>query len=255
MKFLIIEDEYHAAKMLTELLTTLEPQSTILETLDSVEDAVEWFQNKEMPDLVFMDIQLADGLSFDIFRQVEVNCPVIFTTAFDRYSLQAFKVNSVDYLLKPIEKEELATALGKFHRYHQQATKVSFNNNSLQSLLQQISESRPYKSRFLLKHGQTWEYLSSDVVTYLYSEDGLTFLVDIKGKRHTLDESLEQLQNQLDPSLFFRINRQQIIHIEAIHKIHSWFNHRFKLDMSQGKEQEFIVSRKRTKEFKEWLNR
>ncbi|MFK7906801.1 MAG: LytR/AlgR family response regulator transcription factor [Chitinophagales bacterium] len=255
MNFLIIEDEYHAAKMLTELLSTLEPQATILEAVDSVEDAVEWFQSHEMPDLIFMDIQLADGLSFDIFRQVKVNCPVIFTTAFDRYSLQAFKVNSVDYLLKPIEKEELAAALQKFHRYHQQASKVTLNNDSLQNLIQQLAQPKPYKGRFLLKHGQTWEYLASDSVNYLYSADGLTFLVDNKGKRHALDESLEQLQNQLDPSTFFRINRQQIIHIEAIQKMHSWFNHRFKLEMAEDKGQEFIVSRKRTKEFKEWLSR
>lgn len=255
MNFLIIEDEYHAAKMLTKLLTNLKPQAEILEVLDSVEDAVKWFQNNAMPDLVFMDIQLADGLSFDIFRQVPVNCPVIFTTAFDRYSLQAFKVNSVDYLLKPIEKDELSAALQKFRRYHQNPAKITFNNDSLQNFIQQLSQPKPYKSRFLLKHGQTWEYLSAEKVCYLYSEEGLTFLMDDKGKRHTLDESLEQLQNQLDPNQFFRINRQQIIHIEAIQKIHSWFNHRFKLDIKKGENAEFVVSRKRTKEFKEWLNR
>lgn len=255
MNFLIIEDEYHAAKMLNELLGKLAPKANIVEVIDSVEDAVAWFQGHPMPDLVFMDVQLADGLSFDIFRQVQVTCPVIFTTAFDRYSLQAFKANSVDYLLKPIEKEELATALKKFRQYHQQPTSNVFNHDSLQQLIQQLSPAKPFKSRFLLKHGQTWEYLPTDSVNYLYSEDGLTFLIDEKGKRYALDESLEQLQNQLDPSLFFRINRQQMIHIEAIQKIHSWFNHRFKLDMNQGKTQEFIVSRKRTKAFKEWLNR
>lgn len=255
MNLLIIEDEYHAAKMLTELLNKLEPKAKILEALDSVEDAVEWFQHNEMPDLVFMDVQLADGLSFDIFRQVEVTCPIIFTTAYDRYSLQAFKVNSVDYLLKPIEKEELATALQKFKQYHQQDSSNTFNHQSLQQLIKQLSPPKPFKSRFLLKHGQTWEYLSVNAISYLYSEAGLTFLVDNKGKRHALDESLEQIQNQLDSSFFFRINRQQIIHIEAIQKIHSWFNHRFKLDMNYGKTQEFVVSRKRAKAFKEWLNR
>ncbi len=252
MKILILEDEYHAAQLLKRLILQIEPQTQILAVLDSLEETTKWFAIHPMPDLIFMDIQLADGLSLEIFQQVNISCPVIFTTAYDQYSLQAFKVNSVDYLLKPVDKEELGAALKKYHQYHQSQR---IDPLQLQLLLQNIRQEQNYKSRFLIKQGQTWHYLTAEEVAYIYAEDGLVFLMDKKGKRHLLETTLEELALELNPDHFFRINRKQIVHFQAISEIHPFFNHRLKLSLRPESKLENIVVRDKVKTFKAWLDR
>ncbi len=253
MNVLIIEDEFHAAKRLKKILLELRSTIQILNTIDSVEDTVEWLQQSPKLDLIFMDIQLADGLSFEIFKQVELNTPVIFTTAYDQYTLRAFKVNSIDYLLKPIDQEELATAIGKFEELTTKASSL-FDSESLRQILDTFRSNKTYKQRFLLKQGQAWQYLPVSDVAYIYSEESLTFAIDLQGKRHLINTSLDQLQEELDPNLFFRINRAQIIHIQAIKKVESWFNHRVRVYLQSDSSLEHVVSRNRVKKFKGWLD-
>lgn len=252
MKVLIIEDEFHAVQYLSGLLKELIPDLEILATIDTVEEAVEWFQANPAPALVFMDIQLADGLSFDIFKHVEVSAPVIFTTAFDQYTLRAFKLNSIDYLLKPIEKEELEAALAKFTKYHQVQPTTDW-----QKLLANlpIQQQDAYRQRFLTKQGKSLTYLLSEDIAYLYSDEGITFAIDRHGKRFVLDITIDKLHGELDPKDFFRINRGQIVNIKSIQQIDSWFSHRLKLKVQPTNQAvEHVVSRDRVKDFKAWLD-
>lgn len=253
MKLLIIEDEYHAQKYLSNLLKEVIPTAQILDMLDSVEDAVEWFKNNAAPDLIFMDIQLADGLSFNIFKKVEVNAPVIFTTAFDQYTLQAFKVNSVDYLLKPVDEVDLKKAVDKFHQIYD--NKAVYNQESLLKVINSFQQKENFRQRFLIKQGKDFIYLPVEKIAYLYSTDGMTFILDTQNKRHLIDTTLDNVQKELNAKNFFRINRKQIIHIQSVAKIFSYFNHRLKLDLKPESKVEAIVSRERVKDFKAWLDR
>lgn len=252
MKVLIIEDEFHAVKYLSGLLEELIPDLQILATLDTVEESVEWFQAQPAPELVFMDIQLADGLSFDIFKHVEVNAPVIFTTAFDQYTLRAFKLNSIDYLLKPVEKEELQAALAKYSKYHQAQPATDWQQLIANLPIQQKDA---YRQRFLTKQGKSLTYLLASDIAYLYSDEGITFAIDQNCKRFVLDTTIDRLQEELDPKDFFRINRGQIVHISSIKQIDSWFSHRLKIKLSpENGSLEHVVSRDRVKDFKAWLD-
>ncbi len=252
MKTLLIEDEQPAVRRLEQLLREKRPGVEVLATIDSVEGAVRWLQQHPPPELIFMDIQLADGLSFDIFTQVELTSPVIFTTAYDQYTLRAFKVNSVDYLLKPIDPEELAAALEKFDRMFRQP--VSYDLRLMQELLQSMTKPT-YKERFLVKAGQQITYLPVADIRYFYSDEGLLFARTGEGKRHHLDYTLEQLEDVLDPQLFFRLNRKVIAHIDAIHRIEPYFNSRLILELRPKADFEVIVSRDRVNDFKGWLDR
>lgn len=252
MKVLIIEDEKPAARRLEQLIRQQRPQAEILGPVDSVEKAVQWFRDNPGPDLLFLDIQLADGLSFDIFREVEVRSPVIFTTAYDQYTLKAFKLNSVDYLLKPIDPEELQQALDKFGRYYGKAPLV--DASALESLIQSF-QAPEYKERFIVKIGQQLSFIQVEEVRYFYSEDGLLFAQMKDRKRHALDYTLDQLENLLDPKTFFRLNRKAIANIEAIHKVSPYFNSRLVVEMRPAPGFEVIVSRDRVNDFKNWLDR
>lgn len=253
MKTLIIEDEQPAAKRLIKLLSAHCPECEILETLDSVEAAAKWLKQSPPPDLVFMDIQLADGLSFDIFSKVEVAVPVIFTTAFDQYTLRAFKVNSVDYLLKPIDPNELVLSLDKYRKFFQR--KETYDSSGLEKMLRSVMNQQTYKERFLIKSGQHLSYISIAEIAYFFSEDGITFAYCSNGKKHIIEQTLDQLAQSLDPKKFFRINRQVIIHIQTVSKISTWFNSRLKLELSPPSEVNTVVSRERVADFKDWLNR
>jgi len=253
MKILLIEDEYHAQEYLTGLLKEVAPTVEILAKIDSVEDAVNWFENNPDPDLIFMDIQLADGLSFSIFKKVKVNAPTIFVTAFDKYTLEAFKVNSIDYLLKPVDAQELQNALDKYQRIH--TSKHGFDADSLQKALARFSPKNNFRQRFLIKQGKDFIYVPTKNIAYFYSEDSLTFLMDRQNKRHLLEAPLDQIEKELDPDQFFRINRKQIVHIESIQKIFSFFNNRLKLNLTPDNKLEAVVSRERVKHFKEWVGR
>ncbi len=249
-KILIIEDEHLAAKRLRKLIQNLDEQVETLAVIDSIEDTVAWFQNYPEPDLAFFDIQLADGQSFAIFEQVKINCPIIFTTAYDQYALQAFKVNSIDYLLKPIEPKELERAWQKFNSLQ---NTPSNNISELATSFKQLNQTKNYKERLLIKSGDTYQYLTIDQVAYFYSEDGLSFLMSNSGKRFVIDDKLEALAKRLNPRNFFRINRKFIINEKAISKISTYFNSRLKLELHPPRE-DVIVARERVSEFKLWLN-
>ncbi|WP_459209230.1 LytR/AlgR family response regulator transcription factor [Aquimarina rhabdastrellae] len=250
MQILIIEDEPRAARQLQNLLKKSAFDFELLDIIDTVEDAVLWFESNTNPDLVFMDIQLADGLSFEIFQKIEVTAPIIFTTAFDQYAIQAFKVNSIDYLLKPVQQKDLETAIHKFKKLN---TTHTVAPTILKELLHgmQVPQKR---SGILVKEGNGFVQIRVSALLYVYSQESITFGV-IQDKRYIIDETMDQLYGSLDESQFYRINRGQIISKMAVQKIEPYFNHRVKLTISSPRDQEFIVSRQKTSDFKEWMNR
>jgi DNA-binding LytR/AlgR family response regulator len=250
MRVVIIEDEKPAARRLSRQVEELLPAVRILQVLDSVSSAVDWFESHSAPELIFMDIQLADGLSFDIFNQVSIEAPIIFTTAYDQYVLKAFKVNSIDYLLKPIDPEELKAALDKY----EQLKRPSLQPELMQQLMESLTQ-KNYKERFLIKKGQQLAYIPVGEIAYFFSSDGLVQARDQKGKNHLLDYPLDQIERLVDPDLFFRINRKLIVELSAIQRIHTYFNSRLILDLSPPTDLEAIVSRDRVSDFKKWLDR
>lgn len=248
MQLLIIEDEVRAARQLQKRLQEVNFSYELLEIIDTVVDAVYWFQNNDSPDLVFMDIQLADGISFEIFEKTTVNAPIIFTTAFDEYAIQAFKVNSIDYLLKPIKKTDLEMALDKFSKSN--ALKVA--PQQVQELLKSL-RSQPKRAGILAKEGKGFVQLPVSELLYAYSEDSVTFGVTAQ-KRCIIDEGIDELFQTLDPHDFFKINRGQIVAKKAITKIHPYFNHRLILTLQHSRDHQFVVSRPKTPDFKLWMN-
>ncbi len=246
MRILLVEDELPAARQLTRLLHAHDPGCQVLDTLDSVESAVKWLRTFPPPDLIFMDIQIADGLSFDILNQVDVKAPVVFTTAFDQYALQAFKVSAVDYLLKPIDPEELARAMQKV-RERNAAQGVDL------AALARFFQPQTYKDRFLVKNGRQMTFLRAADIAFFRSADGLTqaFLPD--GKKHFIDHTLDELERLLDPRAFFRVSRNLTVHIDAVARVAPHFNGRLKLEIRPALPEEAFVSKDRVGAFKAWL--
>lgn len=250
MNVLIIEDEKPSARYLQRML---EKQHVSVSTmLHSVEAAVDWFQNNPHPDLIFLDIQLSDGLSFEIFDAVEVNSAIIFTTAFDEYALQAFKLNSIDYLLKPIDEEELQAAVKKYKSLKPQTQNVQFNFEDIKKLLINPVE-REYKKRFTTRIGQHIKMIPVDEIECFYSENKGTYAHTVDGRDYLLETTLEQLEEELSPENFFRISRKFYVNINSIKDIISYTNSRLQLKLYNFKEQEVIVARERVKDFKLWL--
>lgn len=254
MTCLIIEDELPAARQLSKLLRELDPSLEIVDVIDSVEDAVKWLRSFPSPELIFMDIQLADGLSFDIFRQTEVKAPVIFTTAYDHYAIQAFKVKSVDYLLKPIQPQELKQAVEHFRQWHQKNETASLDRSTIQQLMSLLN-TETYKERFLVKSGQQLHYIPTSEAAYFFADEGLVFLMSHARKKYPIDYSLDQLEPLLPPDQFFRINRKFILQLPSIQKISAYFNGRLILELLPAIDADVIVSRDRVNAFKEWLDR
>jgi DNA-binding LytR/AlgR family response regulator len=250
MKVVLIEDEHLAAEKLTQLLMKIEPEVEIIEVLESVEESANWFSVNAAPDLIFMDIQLDDGISFEIFDAVEIDTPIIFTTAFDEYAIRAFKVNSVDYLLKPIDKQALESALCKFKKIHTE--KLEFTAK-VSKVIEQISAK--YKSRFLLKVGSRFQSIQVVEICCFFVEERCTFLRTINGKTYDLDFSLEQLQKTTDPNKFFRVNRNYLVNINCIDEIISYSTNRLKLKLNSQTDDSIIVSRDKVSEFKRWMNK
>ena len=248
-QILIVEDEPRAADQLQRMLQSCGFDFQLLDIIDTVEDTVLWFQEHNAPDLVFMDIQLADGLSFEIFQKIEVEAPIIFTTAFDQYAIQAFKVNSIDYLLKPIQKDDLNLALNKFSKSN---TSAPISPVVLKQLLNSLQETEK-REGILVKEGSGYVQIKTSELLYCYSEDSITFGVTLS-KRFIINETIDELFNSLDAKEFYRINRGQLVAKTAIQKIDAYFNHRFKLSVIHPRNQEFIVSRSKTNDFKEWMN-
>nr|NQU91035.1 response regulator transcription factor [Bacteroidota bacterium] len=227
LKILIIEDEPFAQEELKRMLFKLNPEFEILDMIDTVEDAVEWLESNDPPDLIFLDIQLADGISFEIFRRTEVTAPVIFTTAFDEYAIKAFRVNSIDYLLKPIKMNDLMMALNKFDSIRDQFQKtgreeLNISKNQLQTLLNLSPKS--FKSRFVTRVGDQIKYLTVDDVAYFYAEDNVVFVITRDKKRYIIDHTIEEIDKMVDPKSFFRLNRSFLSHIKAINKVYKYVN-------------------------------
>ncbi|MEX0315022.1 MAG: LytR/AlgR family response regulator transcription factor [Allomuricauda sp.] len=250
MEVIIIEDEKPAARRLSRLLSELDVSVSTM--LHSVEESIEWFHNNQHPDLIFLDIQLSDGLSFEIFDTIEVKSAIIFTTAYDEYALQAFKLNSIDYLLKPIDDEELENAVKKYQNFKPENQKISVDFNDIKKLLVNPLE-REYKKRFTVKVGQHLKIINAEEVECFYSENKGTYAATLDGRNYLLDTTLEQLEEELSPKVFFRVSRKFYVNINHINDIISYTNSRLQIKLNRFNEQEIIVSRERVKDFKLWL--
>ena len=253
MKVLIVEDESPSSRRLRTLLAEIDPTITIEGTLEGVEGSVKWLNAHDHPDVIFMDIQLSDGLSFDIFKRIEVKSPVIFTTAYDEYAIEAFKVNSIDYLLKPIDKSELRRSLqklGELKRAYAQR-----DDRLIEQLARSLQEAtQRYKTRFLIKSGQSLMTIFDKDIAYFVSDRKLTFLVMRDGKRHIVENSLGELEKQLHPHDFFRLNRQVIARIGAIDSVHVHFHGKLRIQLKPPAQDEILVSRENARAFKRWLD-
>ncbi|NJN33886.1 MAG: response regulator transcription factor [Saprospiraceae bacterium] len=253
MKVLIIEDEQPAAKQLTKLLKKIAPSVSVIETLDSVESSVKWLKTFPAPDAVFMDIQIADGLSFDIFSQADIQSPVVFTTAFDQYAVKAFKVNAIDYLLKPIDEDELSETLLKLQaRKLELITPPQYSADFFKNFYQNTAK-QVYKERFLIKTGHNLTSVETQDIAYFFSEDGLTQCFTFQNRKHVVESTLDELENNLNPKDFFRINRKIVLHVKAIQKISPHFNGRLKLELTPQYREDIFVARERVNDFKAWL--
>lgn len=250
MNIIIIEDEKPSARRLQRMLTALDIEAQTM--LHSVEESITWFQNNEHPELIFLDIQLSDGLSFEIFETVEINSAVIFTTAYDEYALQAFKLNSIDYLLKPIDEDDLQRAVSKYQERAPKRQSVTLDFNDIKKLLVNPIE-REYKKRFSVKVGQHLKLINIDDIECFYSENKGTYAHTSEGRNYLLDTTLEQLEDELEPHKFFRISRKFFVNINAIKDMVSYTNSRLQIKLNTFDEHEVIVARERVKEFKDWL--
>ncbi len=250
MTTIIIEDEKPSARRLSRLLANLSVEVTTM--LHSVEESIAWFQNNEHPDLIFLDIQLSDGLSFEIFDAVEVHSAIIFTTAFDEYALQAFKLNSIDYLLKPIDDEELEVAVKKYRTRRPEPKKIVLDFEDIKRLLVDPLE-RNYKKRFTARVGQHLKIINADEIECFYSENKGTYAATSDGRNYLLDTTLENLERELEPKTFFRVSRKFYVSIDHIKDIISYTNSRLQIKLNRFSEQEIIVSRERVRDFKLWL--
>jgi DNA-binding LytR/AlgR family response regulator len=250
MRVIIIEDETPAANRLAKMLQEADDETEIVKRIDSVESAVKYLDTADNIDLIFMDIQLADGLSFDIFQQTKVKAPVIFTTAFDQYTLKAFKVNSIDYLLKPIDENELGQAVEKFRKLYQ--SKENGFSEKILKMVQEMNANR-FKERLLIRRGQQLSYLKTGSAAYCFADGKLCYAVDFTGNKFLLETNLSQLEEQMDPGKFFRVNRHLLVNIEAISKVHTWMGGRLKLELKPTAGIDTVVSRERVNAFKEWL--
>ena len=250
MNVLIIEDEKPAARLLQRKLQKLGLDASTM--LHSGEEAIAWFSNNQHPDLIFLDIQLSDGLSFEIFEAVPINSAVIFTTAYDEYALRAFKLNSIDYLLKPIDEDDLEAAVQKYRNNRPQPQNLAVDFEQIKRMLVNPAE-KTYKKRFTIKMGQHLKMVNVEDAECFYSENKGTYIHTKDNRAYLLESTLDQLENELDPAEFFRVSRKFIIPMKAIKDIVVYTNSRLKVILPTYKEDEVIVSRERVNDFKEWL--
>jgi DNA-binding LytR/AlgR family response regulator len=250
MKVIIIEDEKPSARRLQRMLKSIDIDAE--QMLHSVEESIDWFNNNTHLDLIFLDIQLSDGLSFEIFEAIEIKSAIIFTTAYDEYALQAFKLNSIDYLLKPIDKTDLETAVEKYQERAPQQKAVTLDFNDIKKLLVNPID-REYKKRFSVKIGQHLKLINIDDIECFYSENKGTYLHTGEGRNYLLDTTLEHLEDELEPRTFFRVSRKFYVNINAIKDMVSYTNSRLQIKLNSYNEQEVIVARERVKDFKTWL--
>jgi two-component system, LytTR family, response regulator LytT len=253
MRVLLLEDEELSAKKVEKLIREYKPDWQIIEVLESVEQTISWFRNNKAPDLILMDIHLSDGLSFMLFENLVIETPIIFITAFDQYAIKAFKTNSIDYLLKPVDKTELYSALDKFSDLKaKNARIVAYDYSVLAEDIQRLS--RKYKNRFLVKYGDTILFKNIDEIAYFYADEKVVYVVTNDAKKFLIDYNLEDLEDVLDPHVFFRLNRKFVAKIEAIQKVKTLFNSRLQVFLKPNYDAEIFVSRERSQQFKTWLD-
>jgi len=250
MNILIIEDEPQAAHRVEKLIKAIVADTKIVGTLDSVRSAVQWFTANPSPDLVIMDIQLADGISFQIFEQCQVRSPVIFTTAYDEYALKAFKVNSIDYILKPVDADELKGAIQKYRSLNTAPEKML---ESIGYAVQMLT--KKFKERFVIKVGEHLKSIEANDILFFFSLEKTTFAQTVDGRKHILDFTIDQLEGLLDTAKFFRINRKYMVNVKSIQDMISHSNSRLKLILKTCEDPDVIVARERVQEFKDWLDR
>ncbi len=255
MKILIVEDEELAVKKLHKMLVSLDKEIEVIATTDSIASSVEWLQNNDKPDLALMDIELLDGQSFEIFNQVEVKCPVIFTTSYDEYALKAFKVNSVDYLLKPIQKEDLLAALDKYKKMFASPATAPINMDKLVKELQQKLQPKEFRKRFLVKNVQKLVSIEIEDIAYFYSDGRLNFFKTNDNKKYVVDYTMDEMEDMLDPEKYFRISRSFYVSINSVDQIHDYFGNRLILTLRPAVDKEALVSREKVTEFKKWMGK
>lgn len=254
MEVLIIEDEQLGAEKLSRLLASIDSSINIVGNTRSIKSSIEWLLQNKHPDIILMDIELTDGQSFEVFNHVILQSMVIFTTSYDEYALQAFKVNSVDYLLKPIKKEELQNALDKYQQWKQ---KFSTSTINVEQLIHELKQHQPksFRSRFLVKIGQKLLSVETRDIAYFYAEDRLSYFMTWNKQKYIVDYTIEELKQMLDPQEFYQANRGFIVHIKSIAKIHNYFNGKLKLELQPATEKEVLISREKAMEFKEWMGK
>jgi len=252
MKALIIEDEVLAAQSLQKLITEVAPDTEVIATLQSIEESVAWFDENPMPDLVFMDIHLADGSSFVIFEQVQITCPIIFTTAYDEYALKAFEVSSIDYLLKPINRNDLTRAMNKFNAL---VGEKSNNNDAIDALMRQIGMKKNYKSCFLVPERDKLIPLATANIAYFYIDTKTVKAITLDEHTYYMSQTLDDIMLQLNPDDFFRANRQFIVSRKAVKDLTIWFGNKLSLNLSVKIPEQIIISKAKVSEFKNWFSK
>ena len=252
MKALIIEDEVLAAQSLKKLVTEVSPDTEVIDVLQSIEESVAWFEENSMPDLVFMDIHLADGSAFAIFERTKITCPIIFTTAYDEYALKAFEVSSIDYLLKPINRNDLTRAMNK---YKNLVADKSFDNQAFIELVQKFGVSKKYKSCFLVPERDKLIPLPTSNIAYIYIEDKLVKTIALDEHVYYMSQTLDEIMLQLSPDDFFRANRQFIVSRKAIKDVTIWFGNKLSLNLVVKVPEEIIISKAKVSEFKNWFSK
>lgn len=257
MKILIVEDEDLAVKKLQKTLKTVEPDAEVAGVTDSIKNTVEWLQENEAPDLILMDIELADGQSFEIFNLTEVKSPVVFTTSYDEYALKAFKVNSIDYLLKPVQKEDLEKAVQKFRNLAAKpgGQESDINMEAIIKQLQQKLQPKEYRKRFLVKNGQRLVTIEVEDICYFFSDGRLNFFKTADNKKYIVDYTMDELEDMLDPEKYFRISRSFYVSIKSIERIDDYFGNRLILQLKPAIDKEALVSRERVTDFKKWMGK
>ena len=256
MNILIVEDEELAVKKIKKTLAAVDETAIVQGETDSIESTVKWLEENAAPDLILMDIELADGQSFEIFKLTEVKSPVIFTTSYDEFALKAFKVNSIDYLLKPVQKEELEAALNKYKKLKENKTPTAdVSMDDLVKQLQQKLQPKEYRKRFLVKHGQRLVSIDVNDIAYFFADGRLNFFITYDNKKYVVDYTMDELEDMIDPNYFFRISRSFYVSVNSIEKIDDYFGNRLILGLKPVNNKEALVSREKVTEFKMWMGK
>lgn len=258
MKILIVEDEDLAVKKIQKTLAEVDNDAEVIGVTDSIQSTVNWLEKNSSPDLILMDIELSDGQSFEIFSRTKVKSAVIFTTSYDEYALKAFKVNSIDYLLKPVQKEELSAALDKFRTMtnaFKPADKSEISMDALVKELQQKLQPKEYRKRFLVKHGQKLVSIETDDIAYFFSDGRLNFFKTFDNRKFVVDYTMDELEDMLDPQRYYRISRSFYVSVASLDQIHDYFGNRLLLQLKPVVDKETIVSREKVTDFKKWMGK